>query len=114
MPNQHFSFTKTWKSSRLFLNHYLLAGNLKLQAISYNLKKVYKKIYGLFLWMGFNSLKVTEPLRRDSSLLFTTKSPGVLSQPRMHPVVLNLGPLDLEPSALTLEKFSRFSRKVTD
>ena len=29
-----------------------------------------------FLWMGFNWLKATEPLRGDS-LFFTTQSPGV-------------------------------------
>ena len=29
-----------------------------------------------FLWMGFNCLKATEPLREDS-LLFFFKSPGV-------------------------------------
>ena len=37
-----------------------------------------KKLYGPFLWMGFNCLKATEPPRGDS-LLFTTKfleSPG--------------------------------------
>ena len=37
-----------------------------------------------FLWMGFNCLKATEPLRGDS-LLFTTKSPGV---PSTHFIVL--------------------------
>ena len=39
---------------------------------------VIKKLYGLFLWMGFSCLKATEPLR-GGSLLFTTKfleSPG--------------------------------------
>ena len=34
-----------------------------------------KKLYGPFLWMRFNCLEATEPLRGDS-LLFTTKSPG--------------------------------------
>ena len=34
------------------------------------------KLYGPFLWMTFNCLKATGPLRGDS-LLFTTKSPGV-------------------------------------
>ena len=33
------------------------------------------KFYSPFLWMWFNCLKVTEPLRGDS-LLFTTQSPG--------------------------------------
>ena len=35
-----------------------------------------KKLYGLFLCMGFNCLKVTEPLWRDT-LLFTIHLPGV-------------------------------------
>ena len=34
--------------------------------------KFYKKLYGLFLWMVFNSLKAPEPLRGDG-LLFTIK-----------------------------------------
>lgn len=38
--------------------------------------RYYKKIYGPFLWMGFNCLKVTEPLLEDC-LVFTTKSPGI-------------------------------------
>ena len=32
--------------------------------------------YSSFLWLGFNCIKATEPLRGDS-LLFTTRSPGV-------------------------------------
>ena len=36
------------------------------------------EFYGSFSWMGFNSIKDTEPLRGDS-LLFTTKSQGVPS-----------------------------------
>ena len=39
--------------------------------------KILKKLFGPFLWMGFNCLKTTEPLRGDS-LLFNTQSPGVL------------------------------------
>ena len=35
-----------------------------------------KKLYGTFLWMGFNFLKATEPLRGDS-LLFATKFPEI-------------------------------------
>ena len=37
-----------------------------------------KKLNSYFLWLGFICLKATEPLRGDS-LLFTTKSPGVMS-----------------------------------
>ena len=36
-----------------------------------------KKLYGPFLWIGFNCLKATEPLWGDS-LLFTAKSPEIL------------------------------------
>ena len=34
------------------------------------------KLYGFFLWIGFNYLKAAEPLPRDS-LFFTTQSPEV-------------------------------------
>ena len=34
------------------------------------------KLYGPFLWMGFNCLKATEPLQEDS-LSFTIQSPGI-------------------------------------
>ena len=34
------------------------------------------KHYSSFLWLGFNCIKATEPLRWDI-LLFTTQSPGV-------------------------------------
>ena len=37
-----------------------------------------RKLYGPFLWLGLNCLKVTVPLQGDS-LLFTTRSPGVPS-----------------------------------
>ena len=42
-----------------------------------NFKKKKKKLYGPFLWMGFNCLKATEPLR-GGTLLFTFKLPSVL------------------------------------
>ena len=48
----------------------------------WNLKK--KTLYP-FLWMGFNCLKATEPLQRNS-LLFTTKIPEI---PGTH--LINLG-----------------------
>ena len=40
-----------------------------------------KKLYGPFLWMGFNCLKPTEPLRRGT-LLFTTKLLSILRFPK--------------------------------
>ena len=33
--------------------------------------KCIKKFYGPFLWMGFKSLKATEPLQKGSSLLLS-------------------------------------------
>ena len=42
--------------------------------VDQSLKK--KKLYGPFLWMWFNCLKATEPLR-GGSFLFTTKFPGI-------------------------------------
>ena len=38
----------------------------------------WKKLYGPFLWMGFNYPKATEP-RRGGTLLFTTELPSILS-----------------------------------
>ena len=40
-----------------------------------------KKLYGLFLWMGFNCLKATEP-PQGGTLLFTSKLPLTLSFPK--------------------------------
>ena len=37
--------------------------------------------YGPFLWMEFNCLKATEPLR-EGTLLFTNKLPSILSSPK--------------------------------
>ena len=70
---------------------------------------LHEKLYGFFLWVGFNCLKATKPLRGDS-LLFTSQSPGVpgthlidfrrmegCGLPWSHPVVL-----DWETSTLTI------------
>ena len=77
---------------------------------TFTLKK--KKLYGPFLWMGFNGPNATEPLWGDS-LLFTTQSLGrpgnhLLYLRRMrlswswsHPAFMNPGPLDWESSSLT-------------
>ena len=37
-----------------------------------------KKLYGHFLWMGFNCLKAKEPLR-GGALLLTTKLPSIFT-----------------------------------
>ena len=55
-----------------------------------------KKVYDPFLWIRFNCLKATEPLR-GGTLLFITKLPSVLSFAK------NLLP--------TISQFSRIDRK---
>ena len=52
--------------------------NTPLLSVKNKDKLLYEKLYSPSLWMGFICLKATEPLRGDS-LLFTTKSPGVMS-----------------------------------
>ena len=54
-----------WKSDLI------LCLNKRFAQLCFNNKK---KLYGPFLWMGFNCLKATGPLRGDSLL---TRSPGV-------------------------------------
>ena len=60
------------------------------------------KLYGPFLWMGFNCLKTTKPIRGDS-LLFTNTTPGVGTH--LIDVERMKGwerlPGDFEPGALT-------------
>ena len=73
-------------------------------------------LYGPFLWMGFNCLKVTyshfeeavyfleiqNSVPRNSWYSFyQPRNDERLSRPWSHPVVLNTGPLDWESSALT-------------
>ena len=53
-----------------------------------------KKLYGPFLWMGFNCLKATEPLR-GGTLLFTTKLPSILSFPKnLLPTIFQFSRID--------------------
>ena len=75
-----------------------------------------KKLYDTFFWMGFNCLNATGSLQGDS-LLLTSKSPGSpgthliekmdgrLSWLWSHTMVLNLGRLEWESSALTTRPF---------
>ena len=58
-----------------FGNSYL-ASYLTIQVIKKQKRCNLKKLYALFLWMGFNYLKDIEPLRGDN-LLLTTNSFGV-------------------------------------
>ena len=85
--------------------------NFKLQMKCKKNKKK-KKLYGLFLWMGFNCLKARATSRRQFTFYHSVPRNSWysfyqpwkdkrLSQPWSHPVVLNTGPLDWESSALT-------------
>ena len=72
-----------------------------------------KKLYGPFLlWMGFNCLKATATSRRQFTFyhsvprnswysFYQPRKDERLSRPWSHPVVLIMGPLDWESSALT-------------
>ena len=59
---------------------FLLAANVSLVCLNFLILKSHTnkniKLYGPFIWMGFNCLKSTKPLWGDS-LLLTTRSPGV-------------------------------------
>ena len=77
-----------------------------------NLKLITKNLYGPFLWMGFNCLKVTATSRtqftfyhqvpRNSWYLFYhPQKDERLSQSWSHPVVLNTVLLDWESTGLT-------------
>ena len=72
-----------------------------------------KKLYGPFLlWMGINCLKATATSRRQFNFyhsvprnswcsFYRPRKDERLSRPWSHPVVLIMGPLDWESSALT-------------
>ena len=71
-----------------------------------------KKLYGPFLWMGFNCLKAKATLRRQITFyhsvprnswyaFYRPRKDEWLSRPWSHLVVLNTGPLARESSALT-------------
>ena len=50
--------------------------NVKLKSNVNKLNNSDRLLYGPILWMGFNCIKATEPLR-GGSLLFTTKFPEI-------------------------------------
>ena len=90
-----------------------------------------QNLYGHFLWMGFNCLKATGlqshfeetlyflPFSSQDLLVLVESTSGGwrLSQPWSYPVVLNLGPLDWESTAITtrplLHCFVRFAEKYS-
>ena len=70
------------------------------------------KLYGPFLWMGFNCVKATATSRRQFTFyhsvprntwysFYRPRKDERLSRPWSQPVVLNTGLLDWESSALT-------------
>ena len=84
-----------------------------------NLKK--KKLYGPFLWMGFNCLKATATSGRQFTFyhsvprnswysFYRPRKYERLSRPWSHPVVLNTGLLDWESSALTMRPLLHSTR----
>ena len=75
-----------------------------------------KKLYGPFLWMGFNLLKATATSRRLFTFyhsvprnswysFYWPRKDERLSRPWSHPVVLNTGPLDWQSIVLTTWPF---------
>ena len=71
-----------------------------------------KKLYGPFLWIGFNCLKASATSRTQFTFyhyvpryswysIYQPRKDETLSQPWSHPEVLNTGPLDWKSSALT-------------
>ena len=74
-----------------------------------------KKLYGPFLWMGFNWLKATATSRRQFTFyhsvprnswysFYRPRKDKRLSRPWSHPVVLSTGPLIENPEATFLWK----------
>ena len=61
--------------SRISLSRSILAVQKFAFSFFFFFKK--NKLYGPFLWIGFNCLKATEPLRGDR-LLFNVQFPGIL------------------------------------
>ena len=76
------SFKNVWtqvlcNANGWYSNDKRLKGLISLEPIKLNFY-----LNGPFLWMGFNCLNATEPLREDR-LLFTCKSPGTIDLLRM-------------------------------
>ena len=74
-------------------------------------------LYGPFLWMGFNCLKVTATSRRQFTFyhsvprnswysFYRPQKDERLSRPWSHPVVLNMGLLDWESSTFAISSQS--------
>ena len=72
--------------------------------------KLKKKLYGTFLWMGFNYLKAAEPLRRGCLLFLPLEAPGTHFLPRSSQklLVLVLSTLEGWKAESNLEQSSGF------
>ena len=87
-----------------FLNTFLVEILIDVWANTTFLKKK-QKLYGSFLWTGFNCLKARATSRRQYSF-YQPRKDERLSPPWSHPPVLNTGPLDWESSTLTTRPIS--------
>ena len=75
---------------------------------------LFLKLYGPFLWMGFNFVKATE-LLGGGTLLFTTKLPSILSFPKkllltilnLHVLIANSEKYTLADCALSINGLKR-------
>ena len=77
-------FSVSWRHNILYISfpvkYFLFDSSQVKRSLTCSIKSVVKKkkkIYGPFLWMGFNCLKATDESPRGDSLLFTTHYPGV-------------------------------------
>ena len=72
------SYFHPWITNFCAVKFFALRALFKRTSIKLKLKifKLTFILYGPFLWMGFNCLKASEPLR-GGSLLFTTKLPEI-------------------------------------
>ena len=107
IKNQHCYFFNL--TSMLLMIFYVKTCLEFLQELSYfnffitGKKLTYlKKLYGPFLWMGFNCLNPTATSRRQFTFYHSVPRNSWYSfhQPWSHPLILNMGPLDWESGAL--------------
>ena len=101
-----------------------LTGSHFQEGVAGKKKTLKKKLYGPFLWMGFNCLKATATLRRQFTFyhpvprnswysFYQPHKDERLTWPWSHSVVLSMGPLDWESSALTTWPLLHWKEWVT-
>ena len=107
MPRILFKYTSNWMLSCV-----------RKYCSSINSPFTQKKLYGPFLWMGFNCLKARATSRRHFAFyryaprnswysFYQPQKDERLSRPWSHPVALNMGPLDWKSSTLTTRPLLR-------